>query len=221
MTLVSYLIYLVIFCLLSVCSSTILACFFSSNWSQSCLCYFIFRLYLTGHSLLLLMIVIKLHRCPASASLPVTLQHCPTMLFWLFAFVHFGWSCIVCYFVYFVILCLLSVCSSIILACFILFQTGLSLACFVLFSEFTLIGHSLWLVMIVLQLHHCAASANLPVALPDYPATLFWFFCLCSFQLDMYCCSLLLIMIVLQLHCCPASASLPPCRFNSSASAVC
>ena len=62
----------------------------------------------------------------------------PQIVFWLpfhtvqpccfdcFTFVHFGWSCIVCYFVIF---CLLSVCSSTILACFILFHIGLSLAC--------------------------------------------------------------------------------------------
>ena len=225
-TLVSYFAYFVIFCRLSVCSSAVLAFFILfSNWSQSCLCYFIFQVYPYRSFSFVAFDRAQTTPLPClgcSSGYPSTLSS-HVILIVLHSFILAGH--VLC-----AILFVLSLTASSpfvpapflhVLFYFKLVWVLYVFFSFLFFSEFTLKCCSLLLIIPVLQRHPCPASANLPVALPDCPATSFRLFCLCSFRLVMHCCSLLLILIVLQLHRCPASASLLPCRFDSSASAVC
>ena len=82
LTLVSSFVYVVIFCRSQFVSAPFLHVLFYFQIGFSLERVILFSEFtLTGCSLLLLMIVLKLHRCPASASLTVTLPHCPVMSF--------------------------------------------------------------------------------------------------------------------------------------------
>ena len=85
LTLVSYFVYVVIFCRSQFVPAPSVHVLFYFQIGLSLARVFLFSKFtLTYHSLLWLMIVLKLYHCPASDSLLVTLPHCPAMLFWLF-----------------------------------------------------------------------------------------------------------------------------------------
>ena len=203
MTLVSYLVYFVIFCLLSVFSSAVLAFFLFSNWSQSCLCYFLFRIYPYRS----FSFVAYDRFQPAPLSCPSQSFGCPSTLpnhvvlivcicsFWL-----------VMYCVLFRLVCHSLTALSLFQhhSCmFILFQTSLSLAYFLFF--FRVYSYRLFSLV-----DYDPASAKLPVTLPGCPATSFRLFCFCSFWLVLFCCCLLV-----DIDCAP-TALLPSLGYHNN-----
>ena len=94
------------------------------------------------------MLMLKLHRRLASASLPVTLPHCPAMSFWLFCICSF-W--LVMYCMLFRLFCYILPAPSLFQphSCMFYFISHWSQSCmFSFFSEFTLIGRSLLLIIL-------------------------------------------------------------------------